>query len=84
MDFLKAEIANKRKALDGPASSNGADKDAAPPAKKYLRKGDIERMRTEDEAKAKADAKRAKQEQKDKKLFEGAKKVRWLASIWMI
>ena len=79
MDFLKAEIASKRKALDGPALSNGAaDKDAAaPPAKKYMRKGDIERMRKEDEAKAKADAKRLKQEQRDKKLFEGAKNVRW-------
>lgn len=77
MDFLKAEIANKRKALDRPSTStgNGSVSDG-PPAKKYLSKGELERMRKEDEAKAAADAKRAKAEQRDRKLLEGAKRVR--------
>lgn len=79
MDFLKAEIASKRKALGGPSTSgsNGTDRDTAgPPAKKYMRKGDIERMRKEDEARAVAEAKLAKQTERDRKLLEGAKKVR--------
>ena len=46
MDALKAEIASKRKARDnGPPRPN-----------KYLRRGDIERMREEEEQKAREEA----------------------------
>ena len=43
MDFLKAEIASKRKTLDSVSTGD------AEPAKKYVRKGDLERMRKEEE-----------------------------------
>lgn len=43
MDFLKSEIANKRKALD---------QDVERPSK-YMRRGDIERLREEEERKRK-------------------------------
>jgi len=53
MDALKAEIASKRKAFDnGPSRPN-----------KYMRRGDIERMKEEEELKAREEAaKRAEQE----------------------
>ncbi|KAH9178356.1 hypothetical protein EDB89DRAFT_2181419 [Lactarius sanguifluus] len=57
MDALKAEIASKRKARDnGPSRPN-----------KYMRRGDIERMKEEEERKAREDAaKKAEAEAKAK------------------
>ena len=46
MDSLKAEIASKRKALDN----------APPRATKYMRRGEIERMKEEEERKAREEA----------------------------
>jgi pre-mRNA-splicing factor 18 len=45
MEALKAEIASKRKAMDG-----------IQPPKKYMRRGDIERMKEEEERKAREEA----------------------------
>ncbi|GAA6039781.1 hypothetical protein JCM8097_004218 [Rhodosporidiobolus ruineniae] len=50
MDFLKAEIASKKRALDlSPSPSPGAS-DAAPPPK-YLKRSELERIRREEELK---------------------------------
>lgn len=72
MDFLKAEIANKKRTLSPAEGGSGQ------PAPKYMRKGDLERIRREEEAKAEV-AKRLEREQKkrekDTKLFASAKKV---------
>ncbi|KAI0059175.1 Prp18-domain-containing protein [Artomyces pyxidatus] len=59
MDALKAEIASKRKALD----------DVPTRPNKYMRKGDIERMKEEEERKARAEARLAK-EAKEKEEAE--------------
>ncbi|CBQ73025.1 related to pre-mrna splicing factor 18 [Sporisorium reilianum SRZ2] len=50
MDFLKAEIANKRKAAElasaSPVASTSASATAAaPPPNKYMRRGDLEKLR---------------------------------------
>ncbi|VDB94273.1 unnamed protein product [Peniophora sp. CBMAI 1063] len=55
MDILKAEIAAKRKAGEG---DNGRPK-------KYMRKGDIERMRLEEEQRAKEEKERLAREQEE-------------------
>ncbi|KAN0064988.1 hypothetical protein ACQY0O_002046 [Thecaphora frezii] len=45
MDFLKAEIANKRKAISPPsAASSSGDGAAIEPPTKYMRRGDLERL----------------------------------------
>lgn len=52
MDFLKSEIANKRKALD----------DDVPRPNKYMRRGDVERLREEQERQLQRDQEKAKAE----------------------
>ncbi|EST05548.1 Prp18 [Kalmanozyma brasiliensis GHG001] len=47
MDFLKAEIANKRKASEVASSSASTSAAAAPPSK-YMRRGDIEKLREQE------------------------------------
>ncbi|SPO25384.1 related to pre-mrna splicing factor 18 [Ustilago trichophora] len=52
MDFLKAEIANKRKAADIASSSSSSSSSVsatAPPPSKYMRRGDLERLREQQE-----------------------------------
>jgi pre-mRNA-splicing factor 18 len=57
MDALKAEIASKRKALDN----------APPRPNKYMRRGDIERMKEEEEREAREEAaKKAEEAQAQK------------------
>lgn len=57
MDLLLSEINNKRKDLQDPVSSGRADK--------YMRKGDIERAREEEERKRKAEEERKKREARE-------------------
>lgn len=59
MDALKAELASKRKALDVPPVA-----DARPT--KYMRRGDIERLKEEQERKAKEERLTREREQADK------------------
>ena len=73
MDFLKAEIATKRKTLD---SGNGNGSDEAPPAKKYMRKVDLDRIKRDEAKKAEQDRLQRAREERERKLFEGAKRVR--------
>lgn len=79
MDFLKAEIASKKRTLS-PAEGSSSSQ----PANKYMRKGDLERMRREEEAKAE-EARRQEQErkrqEKEAKLFARAKKVHSIVQI---
>ncbi|QRW04380.1 pre-mRNA-splicing factor 18 [Ceratobasidium sp. AG-Ba] len=66
MDFLKAEIAAKRKPTDAA--------DTRP--QKYMRKGDIERLKREQkeqEAEAKRQAKKEEEERKEKEIAEKLK-----------
>ncbi|KAJ1029121.1 hypothetical protein NDA18_002749 [Ustilago nuda] len=52
MDFLKAEIANKRKAAEvatSTASASTSKAAAAPPPNKYMRRGDLEKLREQQE-----------------------------------
>lgn len=52
MDFLKAEIANKRKAAEvatSTASASTFKAAAAPPPNKYMRRGDLEKLREQQE-----------------------------------
>lgn len=61
MDALKAEIASKRKALDAPTQQR---------PNKYMRRGDIEKLKEEEERKAreeKAAAERASKEREREK-----------------
>ena len=89
MDSLKAEIA-KRKTEDVPSTSsstiNGKNKrngesngvtenDEQRLPKKYLRKGDIEQMKRAKEELESDAIHAAKEDQRKKKLFEGAKKA---------
>ncbi|BGP20542.1 hypothetical protein JCM10213_003806 [Rhodosporidiobolus nylandii] len=66
MDFLKAEIESKKRALDAasPSPSDTSASDAhQPAAKKYLKRSELERIRREEEEreqKAKEEARRAK------------------------
>jgi pre-mRNA-splicing factor 18 len=50
MDFLKSEIASKRKTLDTTTDARPA---------KYMRKGDVARLKEEEERKAREDKERA-------------------------
>ncbi|KAG8908332.1 mRNA splicing protein prp18 [Tulasnella sp. 403] len=50
MDFLKAELAGKRKALESEASR----------PKKYMRRGEIEQLKAEEERKQRAEAEKAR------------------------
>lgn len=59
MDALKAELASKRKAFDVPPAA-----DARPT--KYMRRGDIERLKEEQERKAKEERLAREREQADK------------------
>ncbi|KAJ1025418.1 hypothetical protein NDA13_004230 [Ustilago tritici] len=52
MDFLKAEIVNKRKAAEvatTTASASTSKAAAAPPPNKYMRRGDLEKLREQQE-----------------------------------
>jgi pre-mRNA-splicing factor 18 len=60
MDFLKAEIAAKRKPTDAP--------DSRP--QKYMRKGDIERLKREQLAQEEAAKRQVAKEEEDKKEKE--------------
>jgi len=59
MDALKAEIASKRKALDN-----------APRPTKYMRKGDIERMKEEEERQTREEAQRKAKEAEAQKAAQ--------------
>jgi pre-mRNA-splicing factor 18 len=74
MDFLKAEIATKRKTLDS-GNGNGTVNEA-PPAKKYMRKADLDRIKRDEAKKAEQDRLQRAREERERKLFEGAKRVR--------
>lgn len=66
MDALKAEIANKRKAIqDEPTTSRPT---------KYMRRGDIEKMKEEEEQKAKQEKERKAREEKEAKDAAAAQK----------
>ncbi|CAL1715735.1 unnamed protein product [Somion occarium] len=67
MDALKAEIANKRKALDGPP--------AAGRPTKYMRRGDIERLKEEQERKDKEEKEAKQREERERKEREEAEKA---------
>lgn len=75
MDFLKAEIASKKRTLSpAEGSSNGNGQ----PASKYLRKGDIERIRKEEQEKAEQQRREEqdrKRKEKEAKIYASAKKV---------
>ncbi|EPQ30566.1 uncharacterized protein PFL1_06852 [Pseudozyma flocculosa PF-1] len=66
MDFLKAEIANKRKALSPPTASASPSASAEPPTK-YMRRGELERLQEQQ---------RRAEEQKQKEEREKAKRAR--------
>jgi pre-mRNA-splicing factor 18 len=73
MDFLKAEIASKKRTLSPSEGSSSSQ-----PAPKYMRKGDLERIRKEQEereAEAKRQEEKEKRRTKEAKIFAGAKKV---------
>lgn len=81
MDALKAEIALKRKALDVPAS------DGARP-NKYMRKGDLERLREEQERKEREEKEESlrlererEEREREERRRQKAVKVRTLSSI---
>lgn len=74
MDFLKAEIATKRKTLDS-GNGNGSSTEEAPPAKKYMRKVDLDRIKREEAKKAEEERLQRAKEERERKLFEGAKRV---------
>lgn len=67
MDALKAEIANKRKALD-------VEPLAGPRPSKYIRRGDLERLREENERKEREEQDAKKREQKEQKEREEAER----------
>lgn len=71
MDILKAEIAAKRKAVE-------VDTDRP---KKYMRKGDIERMRLEEEQRAREEKERAAREKEEQ---ESQAKVRSIAVTFAV
>lgn len=58
MDFLKAEIANKRKAAEiacssaSPVASTSASAASPPPPNKYIRRGDLEKLREQQQRSA--------------------------------
>jgi len=61
MDALKAELAKKRKAAEEAAGNRPT---------KYMKRGDIERMKLEEEAAKKAVAQAAKEEKDRLKVVE--------------
>lgn len=73
MDALKAEIANKRKALDGPP--------AAGRPTKYMRRGDIERLKEEQERKDKEEKEAKQREERERKEREEAEKATRRAKV---
>jgi pre-mRNA-splicing factor 18 len=64
MDLLLSEINNKRKDLQDPVGSSRPNK--------YMRKGDIERAREDEERKRKAEEERKKREAREAKEKEKA------------
>lgn len=75
MDFLKAEIASKKRAL---SPTEGGSSSTSQSANKYMRKGDLERIRREEEEKAeqaRKEEQQRKRQEKEAKLFARAKKV---------
>lgn len=74
MDFLKADIASKKRQLDSLASTSTVSNDSVPPSK-YLKRSDLERLRhQEQQAFAKAAASE-KKEAEIKKLWGAAKRA---------
>lgn len=63
MDFLKAEIAGKRKALDADTSRPN----------KYMRKGDIAKMKEAEERKQREEVERSARKESETKAAEKAK-----------
>ena len=63
MDALKAEIAQKRKALETLPVANGRPT-------KYMRKGDIERLKEEEERKAREEKEAREREEQERKERE--------------
>ncbi|BGP43790.1 hypothetical protein JCM10449v2_007847 [Rhodotorula kratochvilovae] len=75
MDFLKQEIASKKRALDQIASAAAAaapspDSDAPPPAK-YIRRAELDRIREEEQRR---EAERKERERRER-LYGAAKRV---------
>ncbi|PWN49922.1 Prp18-domain-containing protein [Violaceomyces palustris] len=73
MDFLKAEIANKRKALSPPSQdvngSSSSSSSSSPPPSKYMRRGEIERQKQlelERQREQELELKRKRKEEKEK------------------
>ncbi|POY75042.1 hypothetical protein BMF94_2018 [Rhodotorula taiwanensis] len=65
MDFLKNEIASKKRVLDSATPASGAASPDAPPPPKYLKRSELDRIRQ-----LELDAERAKREQERKlKLY---------------
>jgi pre-mRNA-splicing factor 18 len=73
MNALLSEINNKRKDLQDPVGSSRATK--------YMRKGDIERAREEEERKVKAEEERKKREVREARDKE---RVRSGHSFWVL
>jgi pre-mRNA-splicing factor 18 len=64
MDFLKAEIASKRKAIATSASPDADASGSTPPPSKYARRGDVQRQREQEEQRRRDDERRKKDEVK--------------------
>ncbi|KAI5479534.1 hypothetical protein MNV49_003476 [Pseudohyphozyma bogoriensis] len=71
MDWIKAEIDTKKRALDSVSKSSSVSTSSDGPATKYIKRGDLERQRVE-EARLEAEA---AQRAKEEKLINAAKKV---------
>ncbi|GAA5927190.1 hypothetical protein JCM3775_002473 [Rhodotorula graminis] len=76
MDFLKQEIASKKRALDQIASATSTASPSAPnsdqlPPSKYIRRAELDRLRDEEEQRERA---RKEQERKER-LYGAAKRV---------
>ena len=73
MDFLKAELASKKRQLDSLGSTSTVSNDAVPPSK-YLKRSDIERLRQQEQEEAAKLAAKEKKEAEIKKLWGAAKR----------
>ncbi|KAI0782292.1 Prp18 domain-containing protein [Abortiporus biennis] len=73
MDALMAEIALKRKTISSPAPGGG---EGGSRPTKYMRRGDIERMKEEEERRVKEEKEREKREEKERMEREMKKKAK--------
>ncbi|GAA5870553.1 hypothetical protein JCM1840_004799 [Sporobolomyces johnsonii] len=75
MDFLKAEISSKKRQLDQlsqlASTTSSGDPSAPPPAKKYLKRGELEKLKQQEEQEREAERERQRRE----KLYGMARKV---------